>query len=113
MRIGEAVLQLVENFNYLGVMVNEKCNMGTEIDNRISKFSKNVGLLYPLLKEQHLSGRVKTTLYKSILRPLLTYGCECWVLTTTLKSRVQAAEMRVLRLIKGVTLRDRRQVKER
>ena len=107
LRLGETVLELVDNFKYLGVMINEKCNMELEINNRISKFSKNVGLMYPLLKEQCISARVKTLIYKTILRPLLTYGCECWVLTTRLKSRIQAAEMRVLRQIKGVTRRDR------
>ena len=34
-------------------------------------------------------------MYNTILRPLLIYGCECWVLTIKLKSKVQAAEMSV------------------
>ena len=46
-------------------------------------------------------------IYTTILRPILTYGCEAWMLTVAAKSKVQAAEMRVLRLIKGVTRRDR------
>ena len=107
LRLGDTVLELVDNFKYLGVMINEKCSMEFEINNRIAKFSQNVGLMYPLFKEKHISTRVKILIYKSILRPLLVYGCECWVLTTKLKSKVQAAEMRILRLIKGVTRRDR------
>lgn len=83
------------------MMINEKCNMRMETDNRTSKYSKNVWFLYPLLREEPISPRVKTPLYKTILRPVLTYGCECWVVTTRLKSRVQAAMMNVLRLIKG------------
>ena len=43
----------------------------------------------------------------AILRPVLIYGCEAWALTKPLKSRIQAAEMKVLRMIKGVTKRDR------
>ena len=35
------------------------------------------------------------------------YGYESWALTTKTKSQLQAAEMRVLRLIKGVTRLDR------
>jgi len=46
-------------------------------------------------------------IYTTILKPILTYGCEAWTLTVAAKSKVQAAEMRVLRLIKGVTRRDR------
>ena len=101
-------LKLVENFKYLGVNVNEKCDMGTEINNRIGNYTKSLRLLYPLLKEKSIPTRVKVLIYKTILRPLLTYGSEIWTLTTKLKSRIQAAEMRVLRLIKGITRRDRR-----
>jgi len=50
---------------------------------------------------------VKVTIYKTILRPILTYGGESWTLTTATKSKIQTAEMRVLRLIKGVSCRDR------
>ena len=46
-------------------------------------------------------------IYTTILKPILTYGCEAWTLTVAAKSKVQTAEMRVLRLIKGVTRRDR------
>ncbi len=43
----------------------------------------------------------------TILKPILLYGAECWTLTTKLESKIQAAEMRVLRIIKGVTRRDK------
>ena len=44
-------------------------------------------------------------IYESVLRPLLVYGCEAWTLTSATKIMVRAAEMRVLRLIKGVIRR--------
>src|SRR5678815_3778400 len=56
--------------------------------------------------------RVKMVIYKTILRPLLVYGSECWALNTAQMGRVEATEMRVLRLIEGVTLRDRRRSEE-
>ena len=46
------------------------------------------------------------TIYNTILKPIIVYGCEAWSLTTTTESKLQAAEMRVLRLTKGVTRRD-------
>ena len=79
----------------------------TEINNRIAKFTKNVACLYPLLKEKAIPKEVKICIYTTILRPVLLYGAETWTLTKRLKSRIQAAEMRILRLIYGVTRRDR------
>ena len=48
-------------------------------------------------------------IHKTILRPIiiLHYGHESWVTTKILDSRIQAADMKVLRLTKGVTRRDR------
>ena len=47
------------------------------------------------------------TIYNTILKPILIYGAECWALTTKTSSRLQAAEMKVLRSIRGVTRMDR------
>ena len=43
----------------------------------------------------------------SILKPVLVYGSETWPLTKKIESKIGAAEMRVLRLIVGVTKRDK------
>jgi len=42
-----------------------------------------------------------------------THGCEAWTLTSDMKSKIQAAEVRVLRLIKRVTRRDRMRSEDR
>lgn len=104
----DAELAFTDNFIYLGSKIGSDNTMESEINNRISKFSKNVGFLYPLLREKNIPRTVKTDLYTSILRPILTYGCETWTLTEKLKSKIQAAEMKVLRMIFGVTMWDRK-----
>ncbi|XP_076053659.1 uncharacterized protein LOC143032664 [Oratosquilla oratoria] len=55
------------------------------------------------MKDRNIPTSVRIVIYKSILRPILTNGCESWTLATKTSSKVQAAEMRALRLIKGVT----------
>lgn len=45
--------------------------------------------------------------YKVIFRPILTFGCESWILTDRNKSKIRAVEMKYLRRVKGVTKRDR------
>ena len=75
----------------------------TVLGERISKYNTNVGMMYPLLKDRHVPRQSKMIIYKTILKPILLYGAETWSLTTKTQSKLQAAEMRVLRLIKGVT----------
>ena len=82
--------------------------MDSEIINRIAIYINSLSLLYPLLRDKYIPQKVKILIYKTILRPLLTYGSEAWVLTSKTRSKLQAAEMRALRLIYGVTRLDRR-----
>ena len=51
--------------------------------------------------------KVKLIIFNTILKPILTYAAETWSLTTKTSSQIQAAEMKTLRLILGVTRRDR------
>ena len=96
-------IKRARNFKYLGVKFHERNLQDEEITHRIGKYNENVRMLYPLLKERSIPQKCKITIFTSILRPILIYGSEAWSLTTTLKSRIQAAEMRVLRLIRGVS----------
>ena len=101
------VLKKTDNFTYLGSKMTSNNLMEEEVNNRIAKFTRNLMALYPLMKEKEIPKDVKVCIYATVLRPVLLYGSETWTLTTKLKSRIQATEMRVLRLIYGVTRRDR------
>ena len=51
--------------------------------------------------------KVKGILYKSYVRSDLTYGAECWALKVDDESRLKTAEMRMLQMICGKTLKDK------
>ena len=50
--------------------------------------------------------KLKIKLYLTVIRPVLLYGAECWTVRKEEKI-LEKTEMRILRKIKGVTLRDR------
>ena len=100
-------LHQASSYKYLGVVVDDGNKQETELTARIEKYTRNFMMMYPLLKEKCIPKQVKTTIYTTILKPILTYGAECWSLTTMTSSRLQAAEMKVLRIIWGVTRLDR------
>ena len=81
--IGNERLTQVTNLDDLGVQMNEESyKQDIEIDNRINKFNKNLGAIYPLIKDRNIPAKCKTIIYDTILRPILIYGSEAWSLTT-------------------------------
>ena len=56
-----------------------------------------------LLKNKDLNAASKLQIYKSIIQPVVTYGCETWAMTVTDQNRLLVFERRVLRKIYGPT----------
>ena len=54
-----------------------------------------------LLKNTDLNAASKLQTYKSIIRPIVTYGCESWAMTGTDQNRLLVFERRVLGKIYG------------
>ena len=51
--------------------------------------------------------RLKTQMYKTMIRPVILYGSETWAVKEEHVKKLEVAEMRCLRAIKGVTRRER------
>src|ERR1700755_497972 len=99
-------LKQVNNVIYHGLIFDENCLMDAELGERIMN-SMNVGILDKQMILRSISLEEKVTIYSTIIRRILLYGFECFVLNTRQKSRMKAVDVRVLRLIRGITLRDR------
>jgi hypothetical protein len=56
---------------------------------------------YHLLSTRLLSRNVKVKMYKTIILPVVLYGCEVWSLTLREEHRPRVFENRVLRRIFG------------
>jgi len=50
-----------------------------------------------------VSKKSKLKLYWRIIRPILTYACEAWVLKETIKNKLTVFERKVLRKVFGPT----------
>ena len=57
--------------------------------------------------KRRLCTKAKLSIITSVYDPVLTYGHECWIMNEKVRSRVQAAELRFLRRISGLTLLDK------
>ena len=107
-KLNDEVLEQVDSYKYLGVVIKSNCSLKEEINQRISKAIKVYSQLgHTIISKRELTTKTKISIYNSIYCPTLIYGSESWTLDNSDKSRLQAAEMKFLRRSVGKTRRDK------
>ena len=87
----------------MGSTVNENNSVEEEIKRRIPLGNKAFYADLDLLKCKLLTKHSKLRMYKTLLRPAVTYACETWVLKENIKTKLKVFERKVLRRIYGPT----------
>jgi len=91
----------IEEFKYLGVVLSINKDPSLAIQDRIQAANRSYFAHINLMKSKLLSKEQKLRIYKTIIRPVLTYGCETWVLKTNDVNLLQRFERKILRKIFG------------
>ena len=60
-----------------------------------------------VISDKKMPRKLKIKLYMTVIRPVLLYGAECWTVRKNEEQILEKTEMRMLRRIIGVTLRDK------
>jgi len=74
-----------------------------EITERISLWNKAFHANQDLFKSKLLMEKSKLRMYQTLVRPVVTYACETWVLKKNTKTKLRVFERKVLRRIYGPT----------
>ncbi|KAJ4425769.1 hypothetical protein ANN_27392 [Periplaneta americana] len=100
-KIGDLSFEEVEKFKYLGVTVTNINGTREEIKHRINMGNACYYSVEKLLSSSLLSKNLKVRIYKTVILPVVLYGCETWTLTLREDERLRVFENRVLRKIFG------------
>ena len=93
--------ETVQSFVYLGSLVNSNNDISEEISRRIQNANRCYFGLQAQFKSRLLSHKTKCRLYKTLIKPVLTYASETWPLGEKDKLRLAAFERKILRRIYG------------
>jgi hypothetical protein len=104
--VGNIQIDHVRSFSYLGTIVNGNNTLEGEIRERIVKGNKAFYANRALFKSKLVSRKSKFKLYWSVIRPVVAYGCETWVLKESIIQRLSVFERKILRKIFGPTKED-------
>jgi hypothetical protein len=92
---------VVEEFKYLGTMLTNQYSIQEEIKSRLTLGNACYYLVQNLLPSSLLSKNLKIKIYRTIILPIVLYGCETWSLTLRVDRRLRVFENRVLRRVFG------------
>ena len=107
MKLKGEPLPSVNSFKYLGSVVDGSGGCGKYVDGRIkvawSRWRDLSGVIY----DKKVPVKLTSKLYKTVVRPAMVYGSECWALSKQEEQRLHTTEMKMLRWSQGKTRRDR------
>ncbi|KAJ4442267.1 hypothetical protein ANN_12133 [Periplaneta americana] len=100
-KIGDLSFEEVEKFKYLGATVTNINDTREEIKRRINMGNACYYSVEKLLSSSLLFKNLKVRIYKTVILPVLLYGCETWTLNLREEHRLRVFENKVLRKMFG------------
>ena len=101
-------LKQTEAFKYLGAALTEIESCQTVVAARANAVWCKWRELTPFICDKQMSLRPRAKVYKSAVRPVLLYGAEKWAKRETNMKLLEKTEIRMLRWIRGVSLKGQR-----
>jgi len=100
-RIDNSTFERVEEFKYLGTTLTNQNSIVEEMTSRLRSENACYHSVQNLLSSRLLSKNLKIKIYRTIILPLVLYGCEVWSLTLREERKLRVFENMVLRRIFG------------
>ena len=91
----------MEEFKYLGTTLTNQNSIQEEIKSILKLGNACYYSVQYLLSSRLLSKNLKIKIYRTIILPVVLYGCETWSLTLREERRLRVFENRVLRRVFG------------
>jgi hypothetical protein len=101
MKMDNSPIERVEEFKYLGTTLTNQNSIQEEIKSRLKLGNACYYSVQDLLSSFLLSKTLKIKIYRTIILPVVLYGCEIWSLTLREERTLREFENRVLRRVFG------------
>jgi len=92
----------MRQFKYLGTTLRNENSIQEEIKSRLKSWNACYHSVQNLLSSRLLFKNLKIEIIRTIILPVVLYGCETWSLTLREERRLRVFENRVLRRVSGL-----------
>src|SRR5678816_272526 len=96
-------IQVVTSFSFLGSMIEREGRCETEVRRRIILEKSAIQGMGKIWRDRHVSMETKAGLVKSMILPIVLYGCETWTKTKAIEDKIDACEMWIWRRSLGIS----------
>ena len=100
-------LKQVKRFKYLGTEIATEGKATEPVKQRIKMAWTKWREITGVVCDRKMPKKLKCKLYKTVVRPVLMYGAECWAVGKKVEDLLSRTEMRMLRWILGTNRRDK------
>jgi len=101
LRIGNKTFEAVQSFQYLGNIIGNTNSNNKCVKERIMMGSKAYYANRQLVNSSLISRNSKLRMYRTLVRPVVTYGSESWTLTREEERALAVFEKKILQKIYG------------
>ncbi|KAL6572318.1 hypothetical protein OROMI_013276 [Orobanche minor] len=105
--IADQIIPHMDKFKYLGSIIQKEGEVEGDVTHRIKVGWLKWRAATEVLCDKKVPLKLKGKFYRAAIRPAMLYGSECWAMKKSLESKLEAAEMRMLRWSYGRTILDR------
>ena len=104
--IENETIENVEQFQYLGALINGNGDDTQEIKRRLAMGLDRLAKLQKLWKGSHRETQLR--IIRSCVFPTATYGCETWILNMAVRKKINAFEMKCYRKMMKIPWTEKR-----
>ena len=107
--INNTTLDRVEEYVYLGQLIHKSGSLLPEINRRMklawAAFGRNA-----IIFKSRMPIPLKKRAFDQCILPIMTYGCETWILKKEIIRKLQVTQKSMERCMLGITKRDRKRI---
>ena len=100
-------LKQVDCFKYLGTAMEMEGGSSKAVKQRVKSAWMKWREMSGVTCDRKIAKKLISKIYKSVLRLVMLYGAECWAMCKKEDDQLRRMEMRMLRRILGVSLKDK------
>ena len=100
--MGDKVLETVPSFKYLGNVIDKEGRISECVKDRIQAGNRTNAANYYIIKSKIIKRVVKMQIYRTLKRPVATFGAETWTLTKSDENILRIFERKIMQKIYGL-----------